>query len=193
LEKNKSASEKVTLFFVLGQKINNMNSNSSSNNAIPVSFARQLHTYQRFWLQRVYQRSQTPYSQDPCPQKLHALVLAGLLQLGEEPISQEANYSRLGFANPKKPETEFNEPPALLALDGLHHIWEEDVYAKMVLEQVSRPEGYGYPFVKLAKAVMALLLTYFEAGKPPEEGSDAYSSLMFSISKKSPFFLKFFG
>lgn len=107
----------------------------------------------------------------------------------------------------------------MLALDALKYMCEDEIYAKLVLDQSSRPEGYGYSFVKLAKAVMLLLLDFFEAGKPrkkwgardddfkqafmahklptlsspplfltAEDNSEAYTPLLFCVTKKSAFF-----
>lgn len=68
--------------------------------------------------------------------------------------------------------------PGVLALDNLSHfaVRREELYKKMVLDQLSREEEYICPFIQMGKRLTALLLEIFNVGEATTNGGRAQAA-----------------
>lgn len=71
---------------------------------------------------------------------------------------------RLSFCQDvTKPWEDFEAPPGLLLLDGLHVICNEDLYADY--EKSAKADGYGCGFLRMARAMLLLLMDVLGVGR----------------------------
>jgi hypothetical protein len=63
----------------------------------------------------------------------------------------------------QNPEADFEASPALLLLDGLTRICNEDTFADF--EKASKDEGCGCSFLRTARATLLLLIDVLGVGK----------------------------
>eukprot|EP00730_Choanoeca_flexa_P005800 TRINITY_DN12022_c3_g5_i1.p1 TRINITY_DN12022_c3_g5~~TRINITY_DN12022_c3_g5_i1.p1 ORF type:complete len:730 (+),score=187.25 TRINITY_DN12022_c3_g5_i1:862-3051(+) len=131
----------------------------------------QLYTFQVRWLSRLVDRCGYSFnpSDQACIDKLDKLTR--VLSESNTPRDKLNNAKKLGFANPKHPERDFEKPPGVLTLDALSEFVDinEQEYQKIVMEQESRPDGYACPVVKMAQSILTMLLELLDAGKEPKE------------------------
>lgn len=143
---------------------------------VPPALAHELYVLQTHLLSEKAERANYDFSQHDkdCVSKL-ATMRDALAQFQDDARGGVSYNLALGYTSPQDKSQDFVGYPGVLALDNLAFFAskEEELYRKMVLDQLSRDEEYICPFIQTGKRLTALLLDIFSVGKSDGgEGSD---------------------
>ena len=160
---------------------------------ITPTFAHQLYELQTHLLMDKGARATTGFNSADPKNQADLKALTDALPASTLEHDKHDKLQKLGFKDPSRPGTEFENFPGVLALDNM--AWMVDAnpnryqkeYQRMYQHQMSRPPEYMCPFVSTGKDLTALLLTLLDVrpNEKPDKTSTKYLPLFFTT--QNPF------